>query len=133
MKHTAFPIDHVLQAFAAGNVHALLGHMSDDIDLRIDHYRDGADTRWQIACGKSSVPALLQRLATDVFPSGTRINVAESRDLGDDWVLTRLEQQFFYAVQQREVSSQTWILSHSVDGQLDYFRETVTTISPLTP
>jgi hypothetical protein len=44
--------------------------------------------------------------------------------------MTQLSQRFFYGVQQREVESLTWILSHSQNGQLDYFRETVTTITP---
>jgi hypothetical protein len=46
-------------------------------------------------------------------------------------VLTQFHQRFFYAVQERTVESLTWIVSHSQDGLLDYFRETVTTITPL--
>jgi len=126
------PINHVLHAFAAGDVPTLLAHIADDVDFRIDHYRDDADTSWQVASSKAGLLGVLQRLATEVFPQGTRLIEAESRELGSDWVLTRFHQQFFYAVQQREVASQTWILSHSVNGQLDYFRETVTTITPST-
>jgi len=127
------PIEHVLRAFAAGDVPALLAHVADDVDLRIDHYRDDADTRWQVATSKADLLGVLQRLATDVFPQGTRLIETESRELGSDWVLTRFHQQFFYAVQQRTVASQTWILSHSVNGQVDYFRETVATITPTAP
>lgn len=133
MTAAQHPIEHVLQAFAAGDVPTLLAHVADDIDLRIDHYRDQADTSWQVAQGKPAVLGVLQRLAVEVFPQGTRILGTDSRALGDDWVLTRFHQRFFYAVTQQEVTSQTWILSHSVQGQVDYFRETVTTINPVTP
>lgn len=133
MTAAQHPIEHVLQAFAAGDVPTLLAHVADDIDLRIDHYRDQADTSWQVAQGKPAVLGVLQRLAVEVFPQGTRILGTDSQALGDDWVLTRFHQRFFYAVTQQEVTSQTWILSHSVQGQVDYFRETVTTIDPVTP
>ena len=75
--------------------------------------------------------AVLQRLATEVFPRGTAIVRTHSQDLGNGWVLTQFHQRFFYAVQQRDVESVTWITSHSQGGQLDYFRETVTTITPV--
>lgn len=131
--HTAtmpYPIDHVLNAFAAGDVPTLLAHIDDGVDFRIDHYRDTADVSWQQAKDKTGLLAVLQRLAAEVFPRGTQIVQTESQALGDDWVLTRFHQRFFYAVQQREVESVTWIVSHSVQGRLDYFRETVTTIAP---
>lgn len=133
MSAIRHPIEHVLQAFAAGDVPSLLAHVADDIDLRIDHYRDDADTRWQVAQGKPALLGVLQRLAIEVFPQGTHMLGTSSQALGDDWVLTRFHQRFFYAVTQQEVTSQTWILSHSVKGQVDYFRETVTTIDPVTP
>lgn len=131
--HTAtmpYPIDYVLNAFAAGDVPTLLAHIDDGVDFRIDHYRDTADVSWQQAKDKAGLLAVLQRLAAEVFPRGTQIVQTESQALGDDWVLTRFHQRFFYAVQQREVESVTWIVSHSVQGRLDYFRETVTTIAP---
>lgn len=131
--HTAtmpYPIDNVLNAFAAGDVPTLLAHIDDGVDFRIDHYRDTADVSWQQAKDKAGLLAVLQRLAAEVFPRGTQIVQTESQALGDDWVLTRFHQRFFYAVQQREVESVTWIVSHSVQGRLDYFRETVTTIAP---
>ncbi len=124
-----YPIDHVLAAFAQGDVPALLGRVADNLDFRIDHYRDDADTRWQMATSKAELVTVLQRLATEVFPQGTQILHTHSQPLGNDWVLTQFQQRFFYAVQQREVESLTWIVSHSQGDQIDYFRETVTTIT----
>lgn len=125
------PIDQVLMAFAQGDVPTLLNVIADDVDFRIDHYRDDADTSWQVARSKAELLAVLQRLATEVFPRGTAIVRTHSQDLGNGWVLTQFHQRFFYAVQQRDVESVTWITSHSQGGQLDYFRETVTTITPV--
>ena len=125
------PIDQVLMAFAQGDVPTLLNVIADDVDFRIDHYRDDADTSWQVARSKAELLAVLQRLATEVFPRGTAIVHTHSQDLGNGWVLTQFHQRFFYAVQQRDVGSVTWITSHSQGGQLDYFRETVTTITPV--
>jgi len=127
---TNFPIDHVLAAFEKGDVPTLLGSVADDIDFRIDHYRDDADTSWQVARNKADLLTVVQRLGTEIFPQGTKIVHTHSQPLGNDWVLTQFHQRFFYAVQQREVESLTWIMSHSRNGQLDYFRETVTTITP---
>ena len=127
---TNFPIDRVLAAFEKGDVPTLLGSVADDLDFRIDHYRDDADTSWQVARNQADLLTVLQRLGTEIFPQGTRIVHTHSQSLGDDWVMTQLSQRFFYGVQQREVESLTWILSHSQNGQLDYFRETVTTITP---
>ena len=127
---TNFPIDRVLAAFEKGDVPTLLGSVADDLDFRIDHYRDDADTSWQVARNQADLLTVLQRLGTEIFPQGTRIVHTHSQPLGDDWVMTQLSQRFFYGVQQREVESLTWILSHSQNGQLDYFRETVTTITP---
>lgn len=126
------PIDQVLSAFAQGDVPQLLALIADDVDFRIDHYRDTADVAWQQAQGKAGVLAVLQRLATEIFPQGTQILRAHSQALGDGWVLTQFHQCFHYGVLQRAVESQTWIVSHSRDGLLDYFRETVATITPLT-
>ena len=125
------PIDQVLMAFAQGDVPTLLNVIADDVDFRIDHYRDDADTSWQVARGKAELLAVLQRLGAEVFPRGTAIVRTHSQDLGNGWVLTQFHQRFFYAVQQRDVESVTWITSHSQGGQLDYFRETVTTITPV--
>ena len=125
------PIDQVLMAFAQGDVPTLLNVIADDVDFRIDHYRDDADTSWQVARSKAELLAVLQRLGAEVFPRGTAIVRTHSQDLGNGWVLTQFHQRFFYAVQQRDVESVTWITSHSQGGQLDYFRETVTTITPV--
>ena len=125
------PIDQVLMAFAQGDVPTLLNVIADDVDFRIDHYRDDADTSWQVARSKAALLAVLQRLGAEVFPRGTAIVRTHSQDLGNGWVLTQFHQRFFYAVQQRDVESVTWITSHSQGGQLDYFRETVTTITPV--
>ena len=125
------PIDQVLMAFAQGDVPTLLNVIADDVDFRIDHYRDDADTNWQVARSKAELLTVLQRLATEVFPRGTAIVRTHSQDLGNGWVLTQFHQRFFYAVQQRDVESVTWITSHSQGVQLDYFRETVTTITPV--
>ena len=125
------PIDHVLMAFAQGDVPTLLNVIADDVDFRIDHYRDDADTSWQVARSKAELLAVLQRLGAEVFPRGTAIVRTHSQDLGNGWVLTQFHQRFFYAVQQRDVESVTWITSHSQGGQLDSFRETVTTITPV--
>jgi hypothetical protein len=127
---STYPIDHVLAAFAGGDVPTLLSHVADTLDFRIDHYQDDADTGWQIASNKGELIGVLQRLASEVFSRGTQILHTQSQPLGNDWVLTQLRQRFFYAVQQREVESLTWIVSHAVAGQVDYFRETVTTITP---
>ena len=127
---TNFPIDRVLAAFEKGDVPTLLGSVADDMDFRIDHYRDDADTSWQVAGNKADLLAVVQRLGTEIFPRGTKIVHTHSQPLGNDWVITQFHQRFFYAVQQREVESLTWIVSHSQNGQLDYFRETVTTITP---
>ncbi|MDP3652983.1 MAG: hypothetical protein Q8R67_14995 [Rhodoferax sp.] len=129
--NTSFPIDQVLGAFAQGDVPTLLSHIADDVDFRIDHYRDQADTSWQNAQDKSALLVVLQRLAQEVFPRGTQILHTHSQPLGNDWVLTQFHQRFFYAVQAREVESLTWIVSHSQNGQMDYFRESVTTITPI--
>ena len=125
------PIDLVLTAFARGDVPALLSMIADDVDFRIDHYRDDTDTGWQVAGNKAELLAVLQRLGAEVFPRGTAIVHTHSQALGDGWVLTQLRQRFFYAVQQRDVESVTWITSHSQGGRLDYFRETVTTQTPV--
>ncbi|MES2610551.1 MAG: hypothetical protein V4679_09960 [Pseudomonadota bacterium] len=126
-----YPIDRVIAAFAHGDMPMLLAHVAEGVDLRIDHYQDGADTSWQLAKDKTGLLAVLQRLAVEVFPRGTQILHTHSQPLGNDWVLTQFHQRFFYAVQQREVESLTWIMSHSVAGQVDFFRETVTTINPV--
>ena len=126
-----FPIDRVLAAFEQQDVPTLLATIADDVDPHHEPDHDDADTSWQIARNKAEAMAVVQRLGVEVFPRGTKILRTHSQPLGDDWVLTHFHQRFFYAVQQREVESVTWITTHSRDGQVDYFRETVTTITPV--
>lgn len=130
-KITTYPIDAVLSAFAGGDVENLLRHIDDQIDFRIDHYQDEADISWQKAADKAGLIQVLQRLAAEVFPQGTRILSTSSTPLGNDWVITKLHQQFYYGVQDQEVDSLTWIVSHSEEGRVDYFRETVTNVVPV--
>lgn len=125
-------IDTILRAFEKGDVATLLDHIDDNIDFRIDHYRDEADVSWQKAAGRGELLALLQRLGTEIFPKGTRMLAVSSNPLGGGWVLTKLQQQFYYGVQQQNVDSATWIISHSKDGKCDYFRETVANVLPMT-
>ena len=81
---------------------------------------------WQLANNKTELIQLLQRLATDIFPRGTKILELNSRELEDSWVITKFHQEFYYGVEARMVRSLTWILSHTTEGKCDYFRETVT-------
>lgn len=124
-------IDTVLRAFERGDVPTLLQHIADDIDFRIDHYQDDADIGWQRGANKADFLAVLQRLGSDIFPQGTKLLAVDTEDLGDGWAMTKMRQQFYYGLQARHVDSQTWIVSHSRDGQCDYFRETVATLRPL--
>ena len=124
-------INTVLRAFEQGDVPTLLQHIADDIDFRIDHYQDDADIGWQRGASKADFLAVLQRLGSDIFPRGTTLLAVDTEDLGDGWAMTKLRQQFYYGLQARHVDSQTWIVSHSRDGQCDYFRDTVATLWPL--
>ncbi len=131
MKPADATIDIVLRAFERGDVNTLLQHIDDDIDFRIDHYRDEHDISWQRAANKDQFLAMLQRVASEVFPQGTRLLEVDTEDLGGGWAMTKMRQQFYYGVQERHVDSQTWIISHSQNERCDYFRETVTTLQPL--
>ena len=120
------PIDKMLRAFEQGDLEKLDSLVCGDLDLRIDHYRDDeADVDWQHSSDRAGFHTLLGRLASDVFPKGTKILGLETQELGDGWTLSKFTQQFYYQVRQREVHSQTWILAHQSDGRVDYFRETV--------
>lgn len=96
---------------------------SNDLDLRIEHYRDDLDISWQRSTDRAGFQALLERLAQEVFPHETRILSLETLELGDGWSLTAFRQQFYYPAHSREVIGQTWIVAHEVDGKCDYFRE----------
>ncbi|WP_278923739.1 hypothetical protein [Pseudophaeobacter profundi] len=121
-------IDQVIAKFCAGDM-TLFDDMADDIDFRIDHYRDAdTDVSWQQADTKPSLMGLFARLGKEIFPQGTQALEVQTSALGAGWHLTRFQQQFFYGQRQREVRSLTHIISHEAEGLLDYFRETVTTI-----
>jgi hypothetical protein len=126
-RSVSIAIHRILDLFEKGSPE-LLAHMAEDIDFRIDHYRDEADVSWQVASNLKEMMTVLQRLSEDVFPKGTRIVDLSSIALGDDWFMTRFHQEFFYEVRQRDCESVTYILSHETDGKLDYFRETVTSV-----
>lgn len=120
-------IHRVLYLFEKGSPD-LLALMAEDLDFRIDHYRDETDVSWQVASSQQEMIAVLQRLAQEVFTRGTRIAGLESAALGDGWFVTRFHQVFYYEVRQCECESVTFILSHETDGKLDFFRETVTNV-----
>ncbi len=120
-------IGQVLTKFAAGDP-SLFELIAEDIDFRIDHFRDEADTSWQHATTKNALAQVIGRLGEEVFPKGTEALGVDCFALGAGWHLTLFNQRFFYGVRQREVTSLTYIVSHETDGQLDYFRENVTNI-----
>ncbi|MEZ6001585.1 hypothetical protein [Hyphomonas sp.] len=120
-------IGQVLARFAAGDL-SLFELIADDIDFRIDHFRDEADTSWQLATSREALMGVIGRLGQDVFPKGTEALGVDVFALGDGWHLTRFHQRFFYGERQRDVTSVTFIISHEADGLLDYFRENVTNI-----
>ncbi|MFS4580594.1 hypothetical protein [Phaeobacter sp. C3_T13_0] len=125
-------IEQLLRLFEAGDP-ALMGFIAPDIDFRIDHYRDGdgADVSWQQASDIEGFGVILSRLGPEVFPQGTKIIDLRTQDLGDGWCNTRFCQRYHYAVRDRMVESLTFILSHQNNGQIDYFRETVTTVTDI--
>jgi len=118
-------IHELLNKFEEGDL-SLLDLLSDDVDFRIDHYADDADVGWQACNNKQDFIAILTRLTTDIFPQGTKIMDMSSNALKSGWYITIFEQQFFYGVKGIEVFSRTFIISHEVDGKIDYFREHVT-------
>lgn len=123
-------IQQVLSKFETGDA-SIFTHLADNIDFRIDHFQDDIDVSWQVAQSTEEMMTVMQRLAAEVFPQGTKILSKETTDLGNGWHNTRLNQRFFYAVRQKEVESITYILSHEAEGKVDYFRETVTTVDDL--
>lgn len=120
-------IGQLLNKFVAGDP-TLFELLSDDIDFRIDHFRDEADTSWQQAKSREALIGVITRLGQDVFPKGTKALGIETLALGNGWYLTLFNQRFFYAERQHNVESLTYIISHEADGLVDYFRETVTKI-----
>lgn len=127
---TGAAITTLLQKFAAADP-AMFDLIAPDIDFRIDHYRDEADTGWQAARTLPELISVVQRLGQEIFPNGTSALGIDSYALGNGWHVTNFRQQFFYGLRQREVGSLTHILSHESAGKVDFFRETVTTIVDL--
>jgi hypothetical protein len=122
-------IDDLLRAFERGDLEKMGAVTTDDLDLRIEHYRgDDVDVSWQRSTGRAEFHVVLQRLASEVFEGGTRILSLDTQQLGNGWTLSSFRQQFFYPVRNREVVGQTWILAHESDGRVDYFREIVTPV-----
>ncbi|KPH63829.1 hypothetical protein AMS58_02370 [Pseudoalteromonas porphyrae] len=126
-RYSDIAIHKVLNLFEKGNM-ALLDLIADDIDLRIEHYKDDAQTSWQQCNDKAGFITLLTRLSTDIFPKGTLITSMGSQALGDGWHITTFDQSFWYGEAKKDVSSRTYIISHELAGKVDYFRETVSTI-----
>lgn len=127
---TGAAITALLQKFVAADP-AMFDLIAPDIDFRIDHYRDEADTAWQAARTLPELIGVVQRLGQEIFPKGTRALGIDSYALGNGWYLTNFHQRFFYGLDQREVTSLTHILSHENAGKVDFFREIVTNIVDL--
>ena len=126
-REAPIAIHRVLNFFEQG-APELVAHLAPELDFRIDHYRDETDVSWQVARNLQEIGGVLQRLATEVFPKGTKVLELTSQALGDGWHVTRFKQRFYYPVRENECESLTYILSHETDGKLDFFRETVTTV-----
>lgn len=120
-------IGQVLAKFAVGDL-SLFELIAEDIDFRIDHFRDEVDTEWQKADTRDALMSLVGRLGEEIFPKGTEALGIDSFELGNGWHLTCFNQRFFYGVRQKNVTSLTYIVSHEENGALDYFRENVTNI-----
>lgn len=120
-------IGQVLAKFAVGDP-SLFELIAEDIDFRIDHFRDEVDTEWQKADTRDALMSLVGRLGEEIFPKGTEALGIDSFELGNGWHLTCFNQRFFYGVRQKNVTSLTYIVSHEENGALDYFRENVTNI-----
>lgn len=122
-------IQSLLQHFEAGSPE-LLGCVTDDIDLRIEHYRDDTDVTWQRAESIQGLVELLGRLATEIFPQGTQILGLDCRHLGDGWYQTEFVQTFWYPLQDRKVVGRSLFISHEAEGKVDFLREIVTSVEP---
>ncbi len=134
MTNTAKPtlaqdtaIGQLLRKFTQGDS-TMFDHVAPDIDFRIDHFHDEADTSWQTAQSLNALISVVGRLGQEVFPKGTIALGIDTQDLGDGWCLTRFNQRFFYGIRQADVTSLTYIMSHETEGKVDFFRETVTNI-----
>lgn len=117
-------IGQVMDRFAAGDP-SVFELIAEDIDFRIDHFRDEADTLWQQARSREALMSVVGRLGEEVFPKGTEAISVDSFDLDQGWHLTLFKQRFYYGLRQKDVTSLTYIISHEANGELDYFRENV--------
>jgi len=129
-RNEPIAIHQLMNRFEQGDM-SLLDQVADDIHLSIDHFNHNADTGWQRCAGKQDLIRVLTRLAEEVFPKGTKFTHLSTRALGEQWYLTKLEQKFWYGLEQQEVKGESFILSHETDGKVDYFKETVTAVIPL--
>ncbi|CAM4087238.1 hypothetical protein [Pseudoalteromonas ostreae] len=126
-RYSDIAIHKLLNLFEKEDM-ALLDLIADDINLRIDHYKDDTDIDWQQCCDKAGFITVLTRLGTDIFPKGTHIMGLESQALGNDWYITIFDQLFWYGEEEQHVKSRTYIVSHEQAGKVDYFRETVSNL-----
>ncbi|MGE4328316.1 MAG: hypothetical protein AB7E21_19720, partial [Pseudodonghicola sp.] len=78
---TGATITTLLRKFTAADP-SMFDLVAPDIDFRIDHYRDEADTGWQIARSLPELIGVVQRLGQEIFPKGTRLQCVETRALG---------------------------------------------------
>jgi len=122
-------IQSLMKHFEAGSPE-LLGCVTEDIDLRIEHYRDDTDVSWQRAENVQDLVGLLGRLAAEIFPQGTQILGLDCRHLGDGWYQTEFVQTFWYPVQDQKVIGRSLFISHEADGKVDFLREIVTSVEP---
>ncbi len=120
-------IGQLLAKFVAGDP-SMFELIAEDIDFRIDHFKDDVDVGWQQATSREALIAVIGQLGQDIFPKGTQALGIDGFSLGDGWHLTCFNQRFFYGLRQRDVTSLTYIISHEQDGLLDFFRETVTNV-----
>lgn len=120
-------IGQVLEKSAAGDP-ALFEWIAEDIDFRIDHFRDDADTSWQRAPTPEAQISPVGRLGAEMFPIGTEALGIDCCALGDGRHLTCFNHRFFYGKQQKTVTRLTYIVSHEDNGSFDYFRDAVTNI-----
>jgi len=117
-------IDRLLYAFERGDVAGMDALITDDFNLRIEHYNnDKADVSWQYATNREEFYKVLDRLGKEVFSQGTQILSLETTMLENGWTFSKLKHKFFHVLRSREVFGATWILAHEKDGKLDYFRE----------
>jgi hypothetical protein len=129
-RNTPIAIHQLMNKFEKGDM-ALLQHVSDDIDMSIEHYKDDADVVWQQCKDKEGFMSLLGRLSEEVFPNGTKIITLSSEDMGNGWYTTQFSQVFWYGLMKQDVTGRSIIISHEENDAVDYFRETVLSVEPV--